>query len=127
MGRPQRHVDEQVFDAASTSITANGSSENTHDISDALMLGVWIFVTAVSGTTPTLDISIETSSDLKDTADADARFDVQASFTQFTGTGVQSVTINRADDSLGRKIRLKYTVGGTTPDFTIEAKMIAYR
>lgn len=67
-------------------------------------------VTAVSGTTPTLDVKIQT----KDPVSGEW-FDI-VTFTQATG-----ITKERKADKtidIGSVIRASYTIGGTTPSFT---------
>lgn len=65
-------------------------------------------VTAASGTSPTLDVDIQ-SYDVV----ADAWHNV-VSFAQATGTGRQRKTA----EYLGERIRVNYTIGGTDPSFT---------
>lgn len=78
-------------------------------------------VTAVSGTTPTLDVKLQGSPDGVSTADGSSRwFDVgSGAFTQKTATGksiLQSVDITGF-----QKLRVVYTIAGTTPSFTFQA------
>jgi hypothetical protein len=63
-------------------------------------------VTAASGTTPTLDVVIQTSHD-------GTTWRTAHTFTQATATGTQ-----RASFPVDRFVRATWTVGGTTPSFT---------
>ncbi len=117
-----RHAKETELKASAAEIaTVLSPSKN---IAASKTAEVWIDVTAASGTTPTLDISIETSPDEIKVADASSIFDVQRSFAQITGAGVFSLVINRADHSLGRKLRINAVIGGTTPSFTFSARLV---
>lgn len=69
-------------------------------------------VTAVSGTSPTLDVQLQTSSD---SGSSDSWRSLGSAFTQKTATGSQYVSIGGVD----RFVRASYTIGGTgSPSFT---------
>ena len=76
-------------------------------------LTVLVAVTAVSGTTPTLDLKVQWSFDGVAFSDAET----PDSFTQIIG--VKSVV--KQFTAKGPFYRLVYTVGGTTPSFTFSA------
>ncbi|MEE9274870.1 MAG: hypothetical protein V3V62_06145 [bacterium] len=78
---------------------------------EALLL---IDVTAVSGASPTLDLDVEAGG-----AD-DALGWVHTSTPQITGTGKVLVKL----ENLGPWLRLAWTIGGGTPSFTFEAKLV---
>jgi hypothetical protein len=64
-------------------------------------------VSAASGTTPTLDVLIQTSYD-------NSTWRSVASFTQATSTTTERLSFSGLD----RYVRAKATIGGTTPSFT---------
>jgi hypothetical protein len=65
-------------------------------------------VSAASGTTPTLDVTLETS------IDGGATWDTVAAFAQKTAAGSDGHVFG----PLGDQCRWKWTIGGTTPSFT---------
>jgi len=74
---------------------------------------IWVHVTAVSGTTPTLDLRI----DLADDEDPPANFvDSGEAFPTITTTGHY---FKKYTTWFGGHIRLYATVGGTNPSFTV--------
>ena len=68
-------------------------------------------VTAASGTTPTLDVQLQTSSD---NGVSDSWRSLGPAFTQATGVTHQYTSVGGVD----RFVRASYTIGGTTPSFT---------
>jgi hypothetical protein len=70
---------------------------------------VSIPVTAVSGTTPTLDVAIEESDD------SGTNWFKVYDFPRITGTGIYRSPLIRI---VGNRVRYVQTVGGTTPSFT---------
>ena len=82
---------------------------------DSAVLSVLLDVTAVSGTTPSMTVSVEWSTDggttfcVAETADA---------FTALTGTA-QVCKQFRAKSNY---YRLRWTISGTTPSFTFSAR-----
>lgn len=103
--------DAVVFVASSArTVTANGTAQSAEK---ATFLNLLVDVTASSGTTPTLDLTVEWSMDGTNFGAAQAA----DSFTQFTATG-------RAFKQFSIKApfyRLVWTIGGTTPSFTFSA------
>lgn len=89
----------------------NGVSGNGIFVGENQEAVFYLNVTAASGTTPTLDVVIE------DTIDG-TNWDTVASFTQATTTGRE---VRRASN-FSRYMRVSYTLGGTTPDFTFSVK-----
>jgi len=74
---------------------------------------------AGTGTTPTLDIKVQSS----DTSGGTYTDITGATFTQVTGTASQqSITISK--DEARRWIRVVYTIGGTTPSFTFSVNAV---
>ena len=73
---------------------------------------------AGTGTSPTLDVTIEDSADNSSFAAI-----TDAAFTQVTGTAsAQKLVVNK--DSARRYVRVKYTLGGTTPSFTFSVNAV---
>lgn len=92
-------------------ITASGNTV-TYDIEHFDKFAATLNVTAASGTSPTLDVVIEES------ADGDVWTTLQT-FTQKTAVGTEVV---RVSNPFHNKLRIKFTVGGTSPSFTAEMK-----
>lgn len=63
--------------------------------------------TARSGTNPTLDVTVETTTD-------GTNYHTVATFTQMTATGAEARTVG----PLGSSTRIRWAIGGTTPSFT---------
>ena len=95
---------------ASGARTASGDSGVIAGFGDASTLRVQLNVTAAAGTTPTLDVVVE------DTLDG-MNWNVLATFGQKAAAGreVVNVTTPFAD-----RLRVRWTVGGTTPSFTFD-------
>lgn len=91
--------------AASAARTANGTG-SAIEAGDKAVVRLLLDVTARTGTTPTLDVTIQTSYD-------GITWRSAGTFTQATATGQQ-----RGSFSLDRFVRASWTVGGTTPNFT---------
>jgi hypothetical protein len=95
--------------AASAVRTANGAGSAV-EAADKGVARLLLDVTARSGTTPTLDVVIQTSHD-------GTTWRTAHTFTQATATGQQ-----RAAFAIDRFVRASWTVGGTTPSFTFSIK-----
>jgi hypothetical protein len=77
---------------------------------------------AGSGTTPTLDIKVQSS----DTSGGTYADIAGATFTQVTTTASQqAITISK--DEAKRYIRVVYTVGGTSPSFTFSVNAVGVK
>lgn len=99
--------DSSRISVASAARTATGTSTavNTEDVDE---IEAELNVTAASGTTPTLDVTLETKTDTGDWYTVGA-------FPQQTGI---VANVGRVFTGLGDQIRWKWTIGGTTPSFT---------
>jgi len=90
-------------------ITADTTSPS-FNVGASKNIVIFIIVTAVSGTDPNLDISVQSRMFLEywwaDTGE---------SFTRITATGTYMLVINKF---VGNMLRLFYDVGGTAPSFT---------
>ena len=104
--------DAAVASAARTA-TATATAFNTED---AQALKATLAITAASGTTPTLDVTLET------TVNGSDWYTVGA-FAQKTTTDEDA----KAFGPLGDQCRWKWTIGGTTPSFTFSITAEAER
>lgn len=91
---------------ASSAITTTASIEAQSPGTGVLF--VEYAVTAASGTSPTLNVAIEVSVD-----DGTTWYEAQT-LTQITAAATQRVMVPCAGD----RVRIRQTVGGTTPSFT---------
>lgn len=101
-----------VASAARTS-TGTGTAFSTADIDS---LNATLDVTAASGTSPTLDLTLETTAD-------GTNYYTAGSFPQQTTTA----TVARVIGDLGATSRWKWTIGGGTPSFTFSVDVTADR
>lgn len=100
----------------SSARTTSGQTQPV-DVSPYNELDVNLDITAVTGTLPTLDVKMQGSPDVSPAANR--WFDIASGgFTQKTAVGKDQ--LRNLDISAYRSIRMVYTVGGTTPNFTFE-------
>ena len=92
------------------SITANGSSSNI-DIGGYPYVFVFIYVSSVSGTSPSLNVYLN----VVDEANNNQSVPI-ASVTNITSTGTYYMS---ATNLPARYINVSWTVGGTSPSFTV--------
>lgn len=106
---------EPVTVLASAARTATHQS-NAFDVGTLDSIFVFVDVTAVSGTTPSMTVNVEWS------FDGASWFPAQAadSFTAITATG----KVVKRFDVKGTKYRLNNTISGTTPSFTFSATVV---
>ena len=118
------------YNAAVKTSSENSASQATDAFRDAILE---VDVTAVSGTTPTLIAAVETSDDdttwFHNTILADK--ERQGSLTRLTAPTDEAkiTTVSKHIawlKNLSRYTRLVLTIGGTTPSFTITAKVTPY-
>lgn len=102
-GRFADTQDLTLFPSATKTATATGDAVETGDRRVARLK---LDVTAASGTSPTLDVDVETSRD-------GSTWYTSGSFTQATAVGGEEKLF-----MLDRFVRAKATIGGTTPSFT---------
>jgi len=76
---------------------------------------VFLEVTGVSGTSPTLDVTIDTQNPIT------GEWHTLHTFSQMTSTGKQMARIS---DCIGAKIAPTWTIGGTDPSFTFSITVI---
>lgn len=89
--------------------TATGTGSVSEETAHRRNLALVLAITAASGTTPTLDVTVQTSRD-------GSTWYTAGTFTQATTTGTE-----RKVFALDRYVRVIWTIGGTTPSFTWSA------
>jgi hypothetical protein len=96
--------------------TANGDSgPNEYFPGGAVTVRAQLAVTAASGTSPTLNVVIEDSLD-------GTNWYTVGTFAQKTGTGVEVINIT---GPVAETTRVRWTVGGTSPNFTVSVVAVA--
>lgn len=112
-----RNTQEVSLVAALTAITANGNA-GPFDVSNCVEGLLVIDITAVSGTTPTINFFFETLD-----FQSGKYVAVPSAGTIAQQTGV--ATIVAAITNFGENVRLRYVIGGTaSPTFTLGASFI---
>jgi len=118
------------YSAAVKTASENSASQASNAFRDAMLV---VDVTAVSGTTPTLIVAVETSDDnitwFHNTILVDK--ERPGSLTRLTAptdeAKITTVSSHIARlKNLSRYTRLVLTIGGTTPSFTITAEVTPY-
>lgn len=100
---------------ASAAVTASGQSVGV-DVSSYTEALLFVDITAVSGTTPTLDLTVQTYDFL-----SQQWFSVPGvTISQQTASGQVPVALT----NFGETVRLNWVVGGTTPSFTFSASVV---
>ena len=97
---------------ASAARTTSGNSGALTGFGDWSRFRAQLNVTAASGTSPTLDVVVEDSFD-------GTTWNTVATFTQKTAAGVQVVDVS---GQFTEQLRVRWTVGGTTPSFTFDVR-----
>ncbi len=119
----QRHTDvitptyQGAFMKAQVLTGAGAYNTDAIDVSSFIELLLFINLTAESGTTPTLDCKLQYSPDNTNWVDSGD------SFTQMNTT--TGVFLKKASAIFGKYVRLVFTLGGTTPSYTITPTIIA--
>lgn len=94
--------------ASETRTTSGDTSGTPVDVKKFKEGNFFLDITAVSGTTPTLDIAIKTKDPVS------GKWFTIVQFTQATAIGSEMKTVG----NLGSLIAVFYTIGGTSPSFT---------
>lgn len=102
----------QVLENATRTVTANGTAKQIGSVSATQSVYSALHVTAVSGTLPTLDVTVE-SDDAEGFATAVTRI------THAQKTAVGSELLSAAGAITDDWWRLRMVIGGTAPSFTI--------
>ena len=102
--------------SAAETATVTGADVDTEQLGSA---NFYLDVTAVTGTTPTLDVKIQEKDPV-----SGKYFDL-FSFTQKTAISSERKSYGSgAGELLGKVIRYVATIGGTTPSFTFSLSMV---
>lgn len=123
-------IEKAIYNALEKTIQASLAKTATFNTPDELMpptvkgVRVYLDVTAVSGTNPTLNVKVQ----VKDPASGSYSDMPGAAFAEKTATdfselliyptGVVDVANSEINDNLTKTWRLVCTIGGTTPSFT---------
>lgn len=110
----QGDYDKSTLVSGDSARTASFNSD-AEDVQPYIKLWAYLNVTAVSGTSPTLDITIEES------PDGIEWFDSGYSFTQVTSAEKQRLVMDAIG---GYHLRAVCTIGGTSPSFTFSLDMV---
>jgi hypothetical protein len=102
-----------LFHSDSETTTGTGSTSNAGSGSITAILHVF----AASGTSPTLDVTVESD----DADDFTGLEQTQITFTQATGKTAERLTASSTSDTWWR---VNYTIGGTNPDFGFAVVLI---
>lgn len=115
----ERYTNALILQQAGTTVTANGTSA-TYDVSRFAEGVVVVNVTAVSGTSPSMDLFIDTYDPINN---------VWAPITKLTGSPNSPIsTVNSYAypiNNYGRTIRLRWQLSGTNPSFTFSAVFVS--
>ena len=100
-----------LLPSAARTSSGNSGAFNLYDHDELL---VFLNVTSVSGSSPTLDVKVQTQ-------DPSGEWYELASFTQRTATGKEA----KAVTCFGENIRITYIIGGSSPSFTFSVTAVA--
>jgi len=95
--------------------TADGNSEDFENFQNYEQAVFYLDVTAVSGTSPTLDVTIEEKDPVS------GKYFTIGTFAQKTATGSERIVINPL---YGTILRAKWVIGGTSPSFTFSLSAV---
>lgn len=109
-------LDPKVAGTNITGLTANATTDPLN-VGHYNELMLFLNVTAQTGTTPTLDCKLQYS------PDGITWVDSGDSFTQITTT--TGLFFKKAASIFGVYIRLVFTLGGTSPNYTVAPKIVA--
>lgn len=107
---------------SSAARTATGTGDGVTGFARAETLTATLVVSAASGTNPTLDVIVQHS------IDGSNWFDL-ITFTQRTAAASEMKSVSEEQGTtvtaIGDRLRVKYTIGGTTPSFTFKVNVAA--
>lgn len=122
---------------SSSARTASGTGSNTTlSVAGGNVMGIWVilYVTAVSGTAPTLTFRLQHSFDGQSNWNDWDTTNLQTATISTTGTyflkagpGLPVVANTSANDPIPPVLRTAWTIGGTTPSFTFSSRIYAMR
>ncbi len=103
------------YDRLHTGVQTSTVTSTPVEVANYLTIVAYLNVTAVSGTTPTLNIK------LQDSADGVTYYDIPgATFTAVTATGQQRIVVTNP----GIYLQAVQTIAGTTPSFTYNLDVV---
>lgn len=113
-------IDASMMFSDKQALTATGYSSNTVEIPPGLSAGIdmaaQVIVRSQSGTSPTLTVELETSSNS------------ESGFTKLVGAtipeGETQHAISLNCSGLKKYLRLRYVLGGTDPEFNITSMLV---
>lgn len=103
---------------ASSARSVTSGNSGAIDMTGVEAANILLDITTHTGTSPTLNVTVETSAD--SSLGTGATWYVLTTFTQKTVVSNQYLNFNR---NLGESIRISWTLGGTVPSFTFSAVM----
>jgi len=104
-----------LADLAAVTSTSNSASQDNAASSSAGAVA-HLHISAVSGTTPTLAVVVQHSTN-------NSAWTTLASFTSASTVGSEVITVT---GTVNRYVRAAFTVGGTTPSFTCQVSLARY-
>ena len=121
--RTYRHRDLRLVTDGALTVSGTTPSWDLIELSEMMpqehigyeRMGVLVNITAVGGTTPTLNVALEISEDNINWES------LTASLTGLNTTGVRTALVTNMYPS--RFVRLRFTLGGTSPSFTLQARV----
>ena len=121
--RTYRHRDLRLVTDGALTISGVTPSWDLQELSEMMpqehigyeRMGILTRITAVGGTTPTLSVALEVSEN-----DIDWET-LTPSLTGLNTTGVRTALVTNMYPS--RFVRLRFTLGGTSPSFTFQARV----
>lgn len=110
-----REIGQSYFEDAAVALsarTATGQQNLSGNYGEVSSLVVFVRITAVSGTTPTLTVAVEDSPNGTDWA--------QVAITASLNAAGLTVLRIPLTTPFGNTLRIRWVIGGTTPSFTFE-------
>lgn len=105
----------KIVKTLNLTVTGNGAQVIPLDFTRYNDLRVQLNVTAASGVSPTLDVTVQ------DTLDG-TNFNDIITFAQKTGVARE---VANTTSTFGHSLRIAYTLSGTTPEFTFKIDIVA--
>jgi hypothetical protein len=137
----EHEIPDSVTLLASAARTASGAGSDVGGVENARALQVTLDITAVSGTTPTLDLEVQAKIGVKYTRlvtfaqkTATGTFVREAKRTLTAAPAEYTIALDPSLTAAGVSdiewwdfLRVKYTIGGTTPSFTFSVTVVPVR
>lgn len=94
-----------------------GGQGDSFDLGEYNNAIIYLDITAAGGTSPTLDVKLQTSHD------GQTWFDLpNGAFSQKTGTGKDVLQVG---SNFGRYVRVDFAIGGSSPSFTFTINAVS--